>query len=102
MNRNNIEDKLDKTRLNALTRELIRRRFITSSDFDLYRYDALFNNLLKQYDYKVVLIATSYTVSKMKDRGDIIHQFAYFKVSILNSIHKLTTPVYIDWFNNID
>lgn len=103
----NNNDKLDTTRFSSLTRELIRRKFITDSDFDIFRYDELFNDLLSQYEFKIVLIATSYTVSQMKSRrfrdetGDeIVHRFKYFETAVLNSIHKLTTPITWDLYDN--
>lgn len=103
----NNTDKLDITRFSSLTRELIRRKFITDSDFDIYRYENLFNDLLSQYEFKLVLISTSYVVSQMKSRkfldenGDaIVHRFSYFETSVRNSIHKLTNPITLDWLED--
>ena len=49
-------DKLDKTTLascvyNSLTNELIRRKFISEADLDIYRYDELLSELMQNYEY---------------------------------------------------
>lgn len=55
---NRYKDKLiqDKTlpKHHYITLELVRRKFISSeSDFDLYLYDALFEELLLRYEFNV-------------------------------------------------
>ncbi len=90
------------------TNELIRRRLISSdNEFDLYLFDALFENLLQHYEFNDMIIAVSYTIScikrnKFKDENglDIDSIFAYFKVSLTNNLRRLTTPVYIDWLDD--
>lgn len=89
----NNKDKIDKT-LNVITKELIRRKFITESDLDLYRYDDLFNELLNNYEYKRVIIITNYIIRNWKsnkgldeDLKDINNKFAYFKKSIINNLN---------------
>ena len=93
---------------NYITLELVRRKFITSdSDFDMYLYDALFEELLLRYEFKTVIIATNYVVTKMKqhnfcdENGDRIENyFAYFSTSIRFDLRKITGEIYdnIDWF----
>lgn len=111
--REKIQDKEDKTPLpkhNFITLELVRRKFITTdSEFDLYLWDTLFQDLLERFDLKVVLICTSYTISCIKrnhfkdENGkDIECLYAYFKVALYHNIHKYITPVYIDWFSDND
>ncbi len=105
-----IQDKDGKTLPphNFITKELIRRKFITDdSDFDLYLWDALFEEFLQRFEFKVVLICTGYTIScikrnHFKDEGgrDIECLLAYFKVALRSNIKQYTTPVYIDWLND--
>lgn len=99
LNTNNKEikykDKLDKSNLNIITLELINRKFITEDSIDIVRYDQLFNEIINYYDYYSILIATNYTISRMKDRTvdeegtPITEIFSYFKVSLLNNLNKL-------------
>lgn len=101
MNRNN--DKLinDKTlpAHNFITRELVRRKMVTGdSDFELYLYDALFEELLLRYEFKTVIVCTNYVVTKMKqsnlcdEYGNPIENiYAYFASSVRFNLKKITT-----------
>ena len=101
MNRSN--DKLinDKTlpAHNFITRELVRRKMITDeSDFELYLYDALFEELLLRYEFKTVIVCTNYVVTKMKqsnlcdEHGNQIENiYAYFASSIRFNLKKITS-----------
>lgn len=108
--RNKLDDKEDKTLPphNFITLELVRRKFITDdSDFELYLWDALFQEMFQRFEFKVVLICTGYTISCIKrnhfkdENGNGIDcLFAYFKVALYHNIHKYTTPVHIDWMDD--
>ncbi len=99
LNTNNKEiqykDKLDNKSLNSITLELIKRKFITEDSLDIVRYDQFFNEIIGYYDYYSILIATNYTISRMKDRTideegkPILEKFTYFKVSLYNNLSKL-------------
>lgn len=89
---------------NFITLELVRRKFV-SEEFDMYIYDALFEELLLRYDFKIVIVATNYVVSKMKksnfcdENGDKIeNRIAYFASSVRFNLKKLSGELYIDWF----
>lgn len=109
--REKIQDKNDKTPLpnhNFLTLELIRRKLITEdSEFDLYLWDALFQEMLQQFKFRVVLICTGYTISCLKrnnfkdeDGKHIESLYAYFKVALLANIKRYTASTYINWFDD--
>ncbi len=105
------QDKLDKT-LSAPTKELIRRDFISSTDLDIYRYDDLFRELLKDYSYKDIFQFTSYILKKWneikgldEEGNEITNQFAYFKNAMLNNIDNLKNQEYewddeVGWFKS--
>ena len=90
---NTNKDKIDKT---GIINELIKRRFIEESDLELYRYNDLFINLLKKYDYIQVMIATNYIIKKWvqnsgKDENGftIENKFEYFKIALENNLIRL-------------
>ena len=95
---------------NFITLELVRRKFISSdSDFDLYLYDSLFEELLLRYEFKTVIVATNYLVTKMHhhqfcdENGEKIENvFAYFSASIRFNLKKITGELYcyIDWLDD--
>lgn len=107
-----IYDKEDKTPLpehNFITKELIRRKFISSDlGLELYYYDLLFEDLLSVYDFKIILVCTGYTISCIKrnnfkdEEGAAINNlYSYFKVSLINNIKRYTAPpVYYDWLED--
>lgn len=109
---NRYKDKLinDKTfpPHNFITLELVRRRFISSdSDFDLYLYDSLFEELLLRYEFKTIIVATNYIVTKVQkqkfldENGEKIENvFAYFSASIRFNLKKITGELYIDWLDD--
>lgn len=102
-----IQDKTLPVVHNFITLELVRRKFISGddNDFEMYLYDALFEELLLRYDFKIVIVATNYVVSKMKksnfcdENGDKIeNRIAYFASSVRFNLKKLSGELYIDWF----
>lgn len=111
---NRYKDKLinDKTLPphNFITLELVRRKFISSdSDFDLYLFDSLFEELLLRYEFKTVIVATNYIVTKVKkqkfldENGEKIENvFSYLSVSIRFNLKKITGELYcyIDWLDD--
>lgn len=109
-NRNMIDDKKDKAppKHNYFTEELVRRSFLNrNDDFSLYMYDELFEDILTRYDFKTIIIAISYTIRCIRSNNfedeqgkNIKCLYAYFKVSLLNNIHKLTTNISIDWLDD--
>ncbi len=90
-----------------ITLELVRKFISSESDFDLYLYDALFEELLLRYEFKTIIIATNYIVTKMKqhnfcdENGNRIESiFAYFATSIRFDLKKLSGELYINWLED--
>ena len=87
------------------TKELIRRKILVDpSDFEIELFDSIFKELLMYYEYRVILVCSSYTISCLKrnnckdaEGNDIECLYAYFKVALLANIKRYTRPVYIDW-----
>ena len=109
---NRIKDKLinDKTlpEHNFITRELIRRKIVTDeSDFELYVYDALFEELLLRYEFKTVIIVTNYVVTRIKNQNfcdehgnPIENIYAYLSSAIRFNLKKITTE--FSWLDIAD
>ena len=96
--RTNNKDKLDK--INSITRELINRNFLSEIDLELYRYNDLFDELLKEHDYKAVIKVVWYVVAKIdKDGININNKFSYLKTSIINNLSKIASNNLPNWFN---
>ena len=99
----NNKDKLDKT-LNPIIKELVKRNFIEITDLEIYRYDNLFNELLEEYEYKQVIIATSYVLSRWKENNGldenelpIENKYKYFETAVKNNLTKLNEDIDLDW-----
>lgn len=102
LNTNN-KDKLDKS-LNSITNELIKRKFIESSDLELFRYDDLFNEILTKYEYRDVITVVSYIIQKWnenkgldEDNNKITDKFNYFKKSLENNLEMITEDIDLGW-----
>ena len=102
LNTNN-QDKIDKSKT-PLVLELVRRDYIDEYDIDIDRYNDLFNELLKTYDFVQIKIALCYIVKHWKnnnkldnDDKPIEDKFNYFKESIINNLIKLTDIVDLDY-----
>lgn len=100
---NNNKDKIDKT-FNPITNELIKRNFIEEYDFELYKYDDLFIELLNEYQYKDVIKVCNYIIGKWKDNkgfdednNKIDNKFSYFKSAMINNLIKITQEIDFDW-----
>lgn len=90
-----------------ITLELVRKFISSESDFDLYLYDALFEELLLRYDFKTVIVATNYVVTKVKQQkfcdeegNKIQNLYAYFRSSITFNLKKITNQIDFDWLND--
>ena len=105
-----IDRYIDKTltKHHYITLELVRREFISSeSDFDLYLYDALFEELLLRYDFKTIIVAVNYIATKVKNQkfldeegAKIENLYAYFRTSITFNLRKITNQIDFDWLND--
>ncbi len=100
---NNKKDKIDKA-FNPITNELIKRNFIEEYDFELYKYDDLFIELLNKYEYKDVIKVCNYIIGKWKDNkgfdednNKIDNKFSYFKSAMINNLIKINQEIDFDW-----
>lgn len=87
------KDFFDAVKHNRLTLELIDRQYITKDDIQLYFYDNLFDELLKENSYVDLIMVLHYILarvkwSKFKDEdGNIIeNKYGYLKESIYNNL----------------
>lgn len=97
---NNNKDEIDKTLINGYTKELIRRGFISENDFELDKYNTLFDELKKEYDYQLIYMCSNYIIKMMKlnknkDEYDnpIEDKYNYFKASLINNLRYITQDV---------
>ena len=94
---NNNKDEIDKTLPSGYTSELIRRGFISENDFELDKYNTLFDELKKEYDYQLIYMCSNYIIKMMKinknkDEYDnpIEDKYNYFKTSLTNNLRYIT------------
>lgn len=97
---NNNKDEIDKTLPSGYTSELIRRGFISENDFELDKYNTLFDELKKEYDYQSIYMCSNYIIKMMKlnknkDEYDnpIEDKYNYFKASLINNLRYITQDV---------
>lgn len=97
---NNNKDEIDKTLPSGYTSELIRRGFISENDFELDKYNTLFDELKKEYDYQLIYMCTNYIlkhlrISKNKDEYDnpIDDKYNYLKTSLINNLEYITQDI---------
>lgn len=98
---NDKEDREDKPKSsffdagkhNRLTLELIDRKYINQDDIQLYFYDNLFDELLKENSYVDLIMVLHYILArvkwnKYKDEygNDIENKYGYLKESIYNNL----------------
>ena len=95
---NDKEDKpkssfFDTTQHNRLTLELIDKQYITKDDIQIYFYDNLFDKLLKENSYVVLIMVLHYILArvkwnKYKDEygNNIENKYGYLKESIYNNL----------------
>lgn len=112
INTNNKIDKYDKTILNDfkdfkhnyLTEELIKNKYITCDDSQVFYYDSLFEKLLDDgNEFQDLLKIVHYIVPRVVSRNfkdedgkDIENKFGYFKSSIISNINKFNIDIDID------
>lgn len=106
INTNKQIEKDDKTKIssffvaeehNLLTLELIDRGYLTENDMQIFYYDNLFEQLLKEENsYKDLIQIIHYIVPRVINRnfkdedGNVIfNKFGYFKNAIIDNINKL-------------
>lgn len=95
-------DKDDKKILNDskhhyLTEELIRNKYITCDDSQVFYYDKLFEQLIEdRNEFSNLITITNYIVLKVvkrdfkdEDGNEIENKYGYFKSSIISNINKL-------------
>lgn len=98
---NDKEDKpkssfFDDGKHNRLTLELIDRQYIMKDDIQLYFYDNLFDELLKENSYVELIIVLHYILARVKwnkfkdEDGNIIeNKYGYLKESIYNNLRNI-------------
>lgn len=106
INTNKQIEKDDKTKIssffvaeehNLLTLELIDRGYLTENDVQIFYYDNLFEQLLKEENsYKDLIQIIHYIVPRVinrnfkdEDGNVIVNKFGYFKNAIIDNINKL-------------
>ena len=62
INKINNKDEIDETLISGYTKELIRRRYISKDDFELDKYNTLFDELKKEYDYQSIYMCSNYII----------------------------------------
>ena len=123
INTNNKIDKDDKTNLNIfkdfkhnyLTEELIKNKYITCDDSQVFYYDSLFEKLLDDgNEFQNLLKIVHYIVPRVVSRNfkdedgkEIENKFGYFKSSIISNINKFNIDIddlwgedEYDWLND--
>lgn len=106
---NNNKDEIDKTLHSGYTNELIRRGFISENDFELDKYNSLFDELKKEYDYQLIYMCTNYIlkhirINKNKDEYDnpIDDKYNYLKTSLINNLKYITQDISLWNFDDDD
>ena len=109
ININNKIDKDDKTKIssffvaeehNILTLELINRGYIDENDIQIFYYDDLFKELLKDNSYKDLIQVIHYIIPRVVSRqfkdedGNFIkNKFGYLKNAITSNINRLNIDI---------
>jgi len=88
----------DATKHNRLTLELINRQSLTKDDIQLYFYDNLFDELLKENSYVDLIMVLHYILARVKwskfkddDVNIIENKYGYLKESIYNNLRIINT-----------
>ena len=91
----------------SLTKDLVKRKYLDEDDVELFKYDNLFNDLLKEYEFSDIVIISHYIISSVISRkfrnedGYLIeNKFGYLKQSILNNIDKFKNNE-IEWDDDL-
>lgn len=90
-----------------ITKELVRRKVVSNDDFELYLYDYLFEELLIRYEFKTIIVATNYIITKLKQSdyfdsngNKIENLYSYIRTSLYFDLKKITGEIYLDYFND--
>lgn len=98
----------------SITNDLIKRKYLDLDDIELYKYDKLFKNLLKQYQFTDIVTITHYITSNVVKRHfldeyneKIDNKFGYLKKSIINNIdrfnkNEIEWDEELGWFKEIE
>ncbi len=105
-----IYDKIQLPKHNYITKNLlIKRKFIKEDDIETFMYDALFEELLQQYDFQIIIVTASYVISKIKsnkfrdeDGKEIECLYAYFRHSLTWNLKRLTGQIRLSWEEDDD
>ena len=88
-----------------MTLELVNTKYINEDDNQIFYYDNLFENLLKDKDLMTIIhyIVPRVISRKFCDEGGslIDNKFGYFKNSIMNNINKLLNTE-LEWNMEFD
>ena len=97
------EDLEENKNHHSITKDLIKRKYLDNDDIELYKYDNLFKDLLRQYNFTDIVTITHYITSSVVKRhfldeyDDIIdNKFGYLKKSIINNIDRFNNNE-IEW-----
>lgn len=97
----NNEEEMQKH--HSITKDLVKRKYLELDDVELYKYDKLFKQLLKQYDFTDIVTITHYIISSVVKRhffdendNKIDNKFGYLKKSITNNIDRFNNNE-IEW-----
>lgn len=112
INTNKLNDKEDKTKSsffdaeehNRLTLELIDKNYIDKNDIQLYFYDELFEELLKENSYIDLICIIHYILNRVKlnrfkdEDGNLIsNKYGYMKQAIIHNIKRLNFDINDLW-----
>lgn len=105
-----IYDKIQLPKHNYITLNLlIKRKFVKEDDIETFMYDALFEELLQQYDFQIIIVTASYVISRIKsnkffdqDGHPVRNRYAYFRHSLTWNLKRLTGQIRLSWEEDDD
>jgi len=98
----------------AITKDLIKRKYLEPDDTELYKYDKFFKDILKEQNYIDVISITHYIISRVVSRrfideydNKIENKFGYLKKSIENNIEmfknrEIEWDEELGWFREVN
>ena len=100
----NNQDKIDKTSLNEITKEIIKRGYITEKNVNVVLIDNYLNNLLYRYNYNDVIKVSIYVMKHLNDSNykdeegkEIVNITSYVITSIEDNLSKQDIS-FDDWY----
>ena len=100
----NNQDKIDKTSFNEITKEILRRGYISNKNVNVVLIDNYLNNLLYRYEYNDVIKTTMYVMKHLNDNNykdednkEIINITSYVITSIEDNL-SIQNITFDDWF----